>query len=119
MNEVVPDWLHREDTTRASGTALPNTIIGVDNAELSALRRTVDLLQEENRTLKAENATLREKCMTRFARIKNAANADDMAQMLHRVYMTGACDYVNSDNGFENLDTVEDMSHWLQEIGNI
>jgi hypothetical protein len=83
MNEVVPDWLHREDTTRASGTALPNTIIGVDNAELSALRRTVDLLQEENRTLKAENATLREKSMTNFDRLQAANTPEDAANLIN------------------------------------
>lgn len=83
MNEVVPDWLHREDTTRASGTALPNTIIGVDNAELSALRRTVDLLQEENRTLKAENAELREKSMTYFERLKEANTEEAAATMIY------------------------------------
>ena len=112
MNEVVPDWLHREDTTRASGTALPNTNIYIDNAEISALRTTVALLQDENRALKAENAELREKCMTRFDRIKNAANADDMAQMLHEIYLTGVEHY-------SDLNTVEYMSHWLQEIGTI
>ena len=116
MNEVVPDWLHREDTTRASSTAVPNTTIYFDNdVELSALRRTVALLQDENRALKAE---LREKCMTRFERIKNAPNADAMAQMLHKFYLSGASDYMNGAK-WDDLDSVEDISQYLQEIGNI
>lgn len=118
MNEVVPDWLHREDTTRASGTALPNTIIGIDNKELNALRTTVALLQDENRALKAENAELREKCMTRFARIKNAANADDMAQMLHKIYCTGMAD-AHPANIHPTWSGINDMAGWLLEVGTI
>ena len=118
MNEVVPDWLHREDTTRASGTALPNTIIGVDNAELIALRNKIAILESEKIRLIDENAELREKCMTRFARIKNAANADEMAQMLHKVYMTGMGDAVMTSYP-RTWDGIADISQWLQEIGTI
>ena len=118
MNEVVPDWLHREDITRASGTALPNTIIGTDNAELSHLRNKIAILESENTRLFEENVALREKCMTRFARIKRATNADDMAQMLHKIYLSGACDYISVEH-FSDLDSVEDMSRWLQEVGEV
>lgn len=125
MNEVVPDWMHHEDITRAVPNLSTNAEHPASTMEYQLWEQLREV-KEENLALRAdmakleaENAELREKCMTRFARIKNAANADDMAQMLHRVYMTGACDYVNSDHGFENLDTVEDMSYWLQEIGTI
>lgn len=118
MNEVVPDWLHREDTTRASGTGFPSTIIGMDNAELNSLRTRVSLLEDENRRLKAENAELRERCMTRFARIKNAANVDEMAQMLHKVYMTGMGDAVMTSYP-RTWDGIADISQWLQEMGTI
>lgn len=121
MNEVVPDWLNREDTTRASGTALPNTIIGFDNfdnAELSHLRNKIAILESENTRLFEENVALRKKCMTRFERIKNAANIDEMAQMLHKVYMTGMGDAVMTSYP-RTWGGIADISQWLQEIGTI
>ena len=119
MNEVVPDWLHREDTTRASGTAMPNTVVYTADGEVNVILTRENLtLKDEIERLKAENAELREKCMTRFARIKNAANADEMAQMLHKVYMTGMGDAVMTSYP-RTWDGIADISQWLQEIGTI
>lgn len=93
-----------------------------ENAELSHLRNKIAILESENTRLFEENAELREKCMTRFARIKNAANADDMAQMLHKLYMTGYGDalyYKETGKDDATFNNVFDLSHYLQEIGTI
>ena len=112
MNEVVPDWLHREDTTRASGTALPNTYIG-DNAELNALRTTVALLQDENRHLKAENAELREKCMTNMERIQTADKVN-LASMILKIYDWGITDsYGDYPSPLNGAEITEDVERWL------
>ena len=89
-----------------------------DKAELNSLRTRVALLEDENRNLKSENAELREKCMTRFARIKNAANADAMARMLHKIYMTGMGD-ARPSNDPRTWNGVGDIYNWLLEVGTI
>ena len=112
MNEVVPDWLHRDDTTRASGTALPNTIIGIDNKELNALRTTVALLQDENRALKAENAALREKCMTNMERIQTA-DKSNLAIMILGIHAWGYTDAHDNGSPLADAETPEDVEWWL------
>lgn len=109
-----------------NGRILPDTSTGLPsvaheleaNAELNRLRTRLSTLEDENRILKAENAELREKCMTRFARIKNAENPAEMAALLHKIYLTGASDYIHG-RSWNDLDDVEDMGTWLQEIGKI
>ena len=83
-----------------------------------ALGKENQALRADMAKLKAENAELREMCLTRFARIKNAANADEMAQMLHKVYMTGMGDAVMTSYP-RTWDGIADISQWLQEIGEI
>lgn len=83
-----------------------------------ALGKKNQALRADMAKLEAENAKLREKCMTRFARIKNAANVDEMAQMLHKVYMTGMGDAVMTSYP-RTWDGIADISQWLQEIGEI
>ena len=112
MNEVVTDWLHREDITRASGTALPNTIIGTDNAELSHLRNKIAILESENTRLFEENVALRKKCMTRFERIQKAS-PEQMAATIAFIYDIGYTD------GREDAVDEHHWLEWLQEIGTI
>lgn len=111
MNEVVPDWLRRE---------LPNTYIGIDNAELNALRTTVALLQDENRHLKAENAKLREKCMTNMERLQTA-DKENLAAMILEIYAWGTTDiYGDYPSPLYEAKTPEDVARWLgrTEFGN-
>lgn len=112
MNKVVPNWLHREDTTMASGTALPNTTIYVDNAELRHLRNKIAILESENTRLFEENAEMRKKCMTRFERIQKAS-PEQMAATIAFIYSIGYTD------GREDADDDHHWLEWLQEIGEI
>lgn len=114
MNEVVPDW--------ATNPCDPNTIIHCEDVAAEWVRKAykeeIDRLCEENKRLREENAELRNRCMTRFARIKNASNADVMARMLHKLYLSGAADYI-SRTRWCDLDSIEDISKFLQEVGEI
>lgn len=102
-----------------SCTGLPYPSYGTATDELNVrLTRRVHELEDRLCELEAENAKLREKCMTRFARIKNAADADEMAQMLHKVYMTGMGDAVMTSYP-RTWNGIADISQWLQEIGEI
>lgn len=118
MNEVVPDWLHREDTTKASGTAIPdkNTIFYCDDAEKASLRIAVTQLQEEIRSLKAENEKLRKKAMTNMERIQTA-DKDDLAVMLAGIYGWGYTDaYSPADiSPFYGSDTPVKVYDWLDK----
>lgn len=106
-----------------TSTGLPYPSYSTDTDELNVrLTWRVHELEDKLSKLEAENAELREKCMTRFARIKNVANADDMAQMLHKLYMTGYLDalyYKETGKDDPTYNNVSDLSHYLQEIGKI
>lgn len=82
------------------------------NAELRGVR-------EENERLRKECDEMRNRFMTRFEQFKSAENPDVMAFMLHKVYMSGVSDGKTKmvTDGF--LLSVQDMSHWLQEVGKI
>jgi len=93
--------------------------------DLDYQRKRAEQLGKENAdmcceiaSLRKENAELREKCLTRFERIKNAANADVMSEMLRSIYIRGRVDEMNDVPPFK-FSKAENMSKWLQEVGEI
>lgn len=104
-------------TTYRMEAKLPGTIVGIDNAELSELRRTVDFLQDENKRLKEENAELREKCMTRYEKIKGL-DVEDLARVLCEIYDSGNCDGVcNPGEAIPEPSGPDYWLDWLQGTG--
>lgn len=96
-----------------SSTGLPSVASElIANAELNRLRTRLSTLEDENKILKAENAELREKCMTRFERIQKAS-PEQMAETIAFIYDIGYTD------GREDADDDHHWLEWLQEIGTI
>lgn len=118
MNEVIPNWLHREDTTKASGTAIPerNTIFYCDDIEKASLRAAVTQLQEEIRSLKAENEKLRKEAMTNMECIQTA-DKKSLAAMLFGIHAWGYTDAFSEHTGspFYYFDCPEDVEAWLDK----
>lgn len=69
-------------------------------------------------SLRKENAELRKRNMTRFERIKNADDPDKMAEMLRSIYIRGRVDEMDNVPPFK-FSKAEEMSKWLQEVGEI
>lgn len=123
---IVPDTSTANPPTyntwqAADKDTLMNAVLMFEEANKKLNKENI-ALRADMAKLEAENAELREKCMTRFARIKNAANADDMAQMLHKFYMIGYGDalyYKETGKNDPTYNNVSDLSHYLQEIGKI
>lgn len=118
MNEVVPDWMHHEDITRAVPNLSTNAEHPTSTME-SQLWEQLREVKEENIALRAdmakleaENAELREKCMTRFERIQKAS-PEQMAATIAFIYDVGYTD------GREDADDDHHWLEWLQEIGTI
>ena len=96
-----------------TSTGLPSVVDElIANAELNRLRTRLSTLEDENKILNAENAKLREKCMTRFERIQKAS-PEQMAATIAFIYDIGYTD------GREDADDDHHWLEWLQEIGTI
>ena len=118
MNEVVPDWMHHEDITRAVPNLSTNAEHPASTMEYQLWEQLREV-KEENLALRAdmakleaENAELREKCMTRFERIQKAS-PEQMAATIAFIYDIGYTD------GREDADDDNHWLEWLQEIGTI
>lgn len=109
-----------------SSTANPPSYNTWQAADRNTLMNAVLMLEEANKKLnkenhalsadmaelKAENAELREKCMTRFERIQKAS-PEQMAETIAFIYDIGYTD------GREDADDDHHWLDWLQEIGKI
>lgn len=89
MNELLPDWMHHEDITRAVPNLSTNAEHPTSTIE-SQLREQLREVKEENLALRAdmakleaENAELRKKLMTNFERLKNVGTVNEAAEMIY------------------------------------
>lgn len=121
MNELLPDWMHHEDITRAVPNLSTNAEHPTSTIE-SQLREQLRVVKEENIALRAdiakleaENAELREKCMTNMERIQTA-DEYGLATMLLGIHGWGYTDAYEERGGspFFDFDSPEDVIHWLK-----
>lgn len=84
---------------------------------LAATREELLRLSAENDRLREECGELRNRYMTRYEQFKSAKDPDELATMLHRVYMTGVADGNTKLVTEGYFHTVQDVSKWLQEVG--
>ena len=86
---------------------------------IASMKEVLSRLSAENERLRDERDELRDRYMTRYEQFKSAKNPEEMATMLHKVYMTGVADG-NTKLVTENyFHTISDVCLWLQEVGKI
>lgn len=87
--------------------------------QLGRLRESLSKLSVENEQLREECGELRSRYMTRYEQFKSAKDPDELATMLHKVYMTGVADGNTKLVTEGYFHTVQDVTKWLQEVGKI
>ena len=95
----------------ADRETLMNAVLMFEEANKKLNKENI-ALRADMAKLEAENAELREKCMTRFERIQKAS-PEQMAATIAFIYDIGYTD------GREDADDDHHWLEWLQEIGTI
>ena len=87
--------------------------------KLAAMKEDLSRLSAENERLRNERDELRDRYMTRYEQFKSAKDPDELATMLHKVYMTGVEDGNTKLVTETFFHTISDVYQWLQEVGKI
>lgn len=86
---------------------------------IAAMKEELSRLSAENERLREECGEMRSRYMTRYEQFKSAKDPDEMATMLHKVYMTGVEDGNTKLVTETFFHTISDVCLWLQEVGEI
>ena len=87
--------------------------------KLVNMRAELQGVREENQRLRQECDELRSRYMTRFEQFKSAKDPEELATMLHKVYMTGVADGNTKLVTEAYFHTISDVCLWLQEVGKV
>ena len=87
--------------------------------KLANMRAELQCVREENDRLREECGELRSRYMTRYEQFKSAKDPDELATMLHKVYMTGVADGNTKLVTEAFFHTISDVYQWLQEVGKV
>ena len=86
---------------------------------LAATREELSRLSAENDRLREECGELRSRYMTRYEQFKSAKDPEELATMLHKIYMAGVEDGNTKLVTETFFHTISDVYQWLQEVGKI
>lgn len=87
--------------------------------KLANMRAELQGVREENQRLREERNELRDRYMTRYEQFKSAKDCEELATMLHKVYMIGVEDGNTKLVTETFFHTITDVCLWLQEVGKI
>lgn len=87
--------------------------------KLANMRAELQGVREENQRLRNERDELRDRYMTRYEQFKSAKDPEELATMLHKVYMTGVADGNTKLVTETFFHTISDVYQWLREAGKI
>lgn len=87
--------------------------------KLANMRAELQCVREENDRLREECVEMRSRYMTRYEQFKSAKDPDEMATLLHKVYMIGVEDGNTKLVTETFFHTISDVCLWLQEVGKI
>ena len=87
--------------------------------QIEKLTEAVSHLSVEIDQLREERNELRSRYMTRYEQFKSAKDPDELATMLHKVYMTGVADGNTKLVTEAFFHTISDVYKWLQEVGKV
>lgn len=87
--------------------------------QIEKLTESLSHMSVEIDQLREERNELRSRYMTRYEQFKSAKDPDELATMLHKVYMTGVEDGNTKLVTETFFHTISDVYRWLQEAGNI
>lgn len=86
---------------------------------IAAMKEMLSRLSADNERLREELGELRDRYMTRYEQFKSAKDCEELATMLHKVYMTGVEDGNTKLVTETFFHTISDVCLWLQEVGKI
>lgn len=87
--------------------------------QIEKLTESLSHMSVEIDQLREERNELRSRYMTRYDQFKSAKDPDELATMLHKVYMTGVEDGNTKLVTETFFHTISDVYQWLQEVGKI